>query len=619
MHTSRRSVLGMALVGSSALSVPGWGAAPNDVFEHSTPSYRIRVSGVPPFVEQFAVDSLAQGKLASNVALAPTGAATHRLAPTGSGVAMYPMEAPRHASPDWVIGCDRSSISLQGTSRAEAPPLAFTIDPDLCHATVLGLLHERRRIALPALLHFPGFGTMRVTGAAGVTIGFDARRSLAGAGVTDNPGAERSLITVEFAPGASYTLTTTNIYVERTDSGQPQYDGYRRDFLNIFQVNPRLGVLANNSASDPCAFTLYMAALMAAATPPLAQGLAALDLVRATLDRYIGGMKAYGLVGYTDRYEGADTISWKSAYDSLDSYPSLVIAACVYIEASGDLAWGRANHAAIVGWLTRQLARDRDGDGLIEYEASGNAGSWNGHDRPANWWDTIGYGDKDAYSNALTYWALTRFAAVSARLGETSVADTFAKHAARLKRAYAPALVNPATGNVAGWRSRDGKLHDYDFLFVNALAVLEDLVPAAEQRSIMLRLLARMQTVGLRDFRYGLPGNLTAIRHEDYTTAEHRWGGPARADGSDAFQIYENGGATACFAYFTLAALKKVGLREAHDRILAQMLSSYSASAFQGRCANGMSRDWRTWSGECWGYEGFLVDAFLPLLAVAEA
>ncbi len=329
-------------------------------------------------------------------------------------------------------------------------------------------------------------------------------------------------------------------------------------------------------------------------------------------------MKAYGLVGYTDRYEGANTISWKSGYDSLDSWPSLVIAACTYARETGDLAWARARYATIKGWLDRQLARDIDNDGLVEYELSGNSGSWTGGLRPANWWDTIGFGHKDAYSNALTYWALTLFADLAGSLGEARDQSRYAGAALKLKSAYAHAFFNAETGLIAGWRSRDNALHDYAFLFVNAIAVLRDLVPPAMQREVMARLVVKMRAVGFEDFRYGLPGNLVPVPATDYTTKERRWGGPARADGRDGFQIYENGGATACFAYFTITALRKAGQTATADRIMSAMLTSYTAGIYEGRCENGMSRDWRTWSGACWGYEGFLADGYLPLLAARE-
>ena len=84
----------------------------------------------------------------------------------------------------------------------------------------------------------------------------------------------------------------------RASSNDPRYDGFRRDWLNIFQVNPRVQMLANNASSDPCAFTLFEYSDLAVHTPPLAEGLTCLDLVRMTLDRYIAGAKGYGQVGY---------------------------------------------------------------------------------------------------------------------------------------------------------------------------------------------------------------------------------------------------------------------------------------------------------------------------------
>ncbi len=68
--------------------------------------------------------------------------------------------------------------------------------------------------------------------------------------------------------------------------------------LDIFQMNPRLRVLANHAASDPCAFTLFEYAQVARHAPPLAANFTVMDLVRLTLDRYLAGMLAYGMPGY---------------------------------------------------------------------------------------------------------------------------------------------------------------------------------------------------------------------------------------------------------------------------------------------------------------------------------
>ena len=74
-------------------------------------------------------------------------------------------------------------------------------------------------------------------------------------------------------------------------------------------MNPRLRILANNSSRDNCAFTLYEYAMVAEKTPPLANGLTAMDLVRMSIERYLDGAKGYGLVGFTDNYEDADTLA----------------------------------------------------------------------------------------------------------------------------------------------------------------------------------------------------------------------------------------------------------------------------------------------------------------------
>jgi hypothetical protein len=97
-----------------------------------------------------------------------------------------------------------------------------------------------------------------------------------------------------------------------------------------------------------------------------------------------------------------------------------------------------------------------------------------------------------------------------------------------------------------------------------------------------------------------------------------RYGGSKREDGSDGFQVYENGGATACFAYFTLAALYQLGEKQEGDKILMPMLDSFEHQGFSGRAANGMTYDWKDWKGGAHGYEGFLVDNYYALLAVLD-
>ena len=148
------------------------------------------------------------------------------------------------------------------------------------------------------------------------------------------------------------------------------------------------------------------------------------------------------------------------------------------------------------------------------------------------------------------------------------------------------------------------------------------LLDERDANAVMDRLLAKMKDAGFSEFRLGLPGNLIPIRKADYVF--HNWAGareigePSLDDGSDAFQIYENGGATACFAYFTIKALYSLGRVADARRIFYPMLESYAAGDFQGFCDNGKSKDWRDWKGGCHGYEGLLTDGYLPLLCVLD-
>ena len=343
--------------------------------------------------------------------------------------------------------------------------------------------------------------------------------------------------------------------------------------------------------------------------PPLAEGLSALDILRQSLDRYASGMMAYGM----PFYEGDK----KVPYDFLDTYPSLVIAASDYVTASRDKAWLDKNYAAVKRWADKMIEFDRDGDGFMEYPLSGNAGSWPVEltTRPANWWDCIGFAHKDAYSNALAYHAFRAMAELARTAGLAHDAELYDSRARKLKAAYYDTFYNPATGVLAGWKSADGKLHDYYFLFINGMAVTYGLVTPEQGHQIWDKLLAKMKEVGYHRFDLGLPGNLIPVRREDYVTPENRWGGSKRADGSDGFQIYENGGASGNFAYFTIQALRDLGRDTEADAILYPMLQAFENGGFQGRGPNGLSYDWKTWDGTPRGYEGFLVDNYMTLLA----
>ena len=576
----------------------------------------IGLSRTTPAFSAFAVDSLGEGKLDQNPVLPETNVIP--------GLDLAGQTYRLNGKAVWRVARTEKALTLRSDYMAgmEAPPFTLAFNQKLNHATLLGVMKPgERRMNVPCVLHLPDMGTLRITcNVPDAQLDYDARRW----------NVPTPFVHIAFPaatakqPQVEYRLEVTAIYPKLPGvANTPLYEGFRRDWLNIFQANPRVQMLANNASSDPVSFTVFEYSDLALHTPPLADGLTCLDLVRMTLERYMAGAKGYGQIGYACDPSDADLIAWKTPWTSLDTLPSLLISACNYVNGSHDLKWARAHYQKLVAWGREMFNADHDGNGLIEYPGTGNFGDRPKRDRrPSNWWDTINFGHEDAFANALAYHAATLFADLAGQLKHDSDAKFFSEKAAKLRAAYAPTLLDPTTGVLAGWKSADGQLHDYWFPFVQGAAITFGLLDNATANRVMDRLLAKMREVGYTNFTIGLPGNLVPIKKGDYVLENNppeSTGEPRRDDGSDGFQFYENGGATGCWAYYTVKALYRLGRVADARRIFRPMLAGYAAGKFQGfDPKSGRSYDWRDWQGRGHGYEGLLVDNYYALLAVLD-
>ncbi len=564
-----------------------------------------------PGFEGLSVDSLGKEHFPLVTIIAPTtppspvNAVKH-----GSQVEFRPFGAHRSKAPTWTIQIKTREIILESHWLPDDPgePFVINADASVSHLTLLGLLETNGSIQLPAVLHFPDQGSFQifVRPNDAASLGYSATRK--NVKITF-PAATRE------HPILTYNLKVAAIYPKITGiEGDPRFDGFRRDWLNIFQINPQRRLLSNNSGSDSCGYCYYEYADIANDTPSLSGGLTAMDMVRQTLDQIIAGAIVCGMPGYTRGHEDHPQAT-------ADTLPSFLISAEEYVQSSHDENWLATNYQQIKLWADQMLATDTNGDGLIKYVVSGNSSTWPDGSpplRPSNWWDTIGFGHEDAYANALAYRALLGMEQFAQQTGHSDDQTRYQAAADKLKANYFTTFYNPATGILAGWRSADGQLHDYYFPWVSGIAIHYGLVPAGKANGIMDRLLSKMQEVGYTNFTLGLPGNLIPVARKDYAHHNLRFGGGTNEDGSDGFQIYENGGATACFAYFTLAALYDLGRINDGDRILFPMLDAFAKGDFQGFGSNRMSKDWKTWNGDPHGYEGLLNDNYYALLAVLD-
>ncbi len=585
--------------------------AENPPFHFASDHMEIELSSTAPEILSLNIDGLGEALRGANILNADRKVGGYQASSTTSGetlrVEYRTATAAKDTPAGWTFEFSGSKIVLTSEWSANfAPPcLVFHFNLNQVHSTALGLFAYDGLLSVPALLHFPGQGSMRLTA------------SVAGVGLTYTSDRPRQSAMLSL-PGADfvhkrivYTFDVTAIHPDVPGiAGDPRFDAFRRNWLNALQLNPELQALANNTASDSCAFCYYEFADIAALTPPLAPGLTALDVVRQTLDRMLAGGFAYGMPVVPDH----PTVS-------SDTWPSMIIAAANCVRAAHSDEWLAANYAGIRGWAESMLATDSSGDGLIKYSVSGNSGIWSDGApkiRPANWWDTIGFGYEDAYANALAYRALGDMVMLARKTGKPADAARYQAAADKLRAHYYDRFFDPATGVLAGWRSADGALHDYYFLYVNGIAIHYGLVAKPQANAIMDKLLAKMKEVGYDKFNMGLPGNLVTVALKDCVDSRGngQFGCGARPDNSDGFQNYENGGATGAYAFFTLAALYDLGRAEEADAILFPMLEEYGKSGFEKRDAKGRSSDWRRWDGTPMGYEGLLTDDYYTVLAV---
>lgn len=570
-----------------------------------------------PRFDYFSVDSLGKSKLDNSPLILEDQSSTLFASKTKGGNTSYLLDGVPGTAAWEFIPTDRGFV-LRSNYVEGNVPWVIKFNQHKNHATVLGLVPEKDKIETPCVVHLPDMGSFKVRSEEVSLLDYTAAR-------VDVPV---HFVQIAFPPASAeqqtveYSFEIDAIYPELEKiAGDPRFDGYRRNFINTFQVNPNIEMLANNSSSDSCGFVQYGYSEVALMTPDLVDGVSAIDLVGMTMDTYLSGKKAYGMKGYdSDALAETELTNWGNQSASLDTYPSLLMAASNYYIGSGNTEWLKKNYKGLEAWANEILERDSDGDGLIEYGFSGNSGSWSGDHlmRPANWWDTIGFAHKDAYSNALAYRAMKKFAKASGDIGEAERAKQYDEFAEKLKSNYYDTFINPETGVLAGWKSEDGELHDYYFVFVNGIAIAFDLVTEEQGNRIMDNILAKIDEVGFTNFELGLPGNLIPVKHSDYTHYDPRWGGSSSDETNEGWQHYENGGTSGNYVYFTLSALFRLGRIADAEKILFPLLKGMEDGNFQGDCDNGMTKDWRTWDGECWGYEGFLVDNYYCLLTVAE-
>lgn len=519
----------------------------------------------------------------------------------------------------WTIqptsGSMTMNVSLIGGDLrgVDAVEMLFPFDPQVTPTTILPQAwSDDGRGILPAVLSSPDFGQMLVDASH-----LSVRARLEGD--RDQHTVDLTLELPGVVRGEATTLTFTPIRLVApkgmTDEGV--WKQVRRGWFNTWQPSARwgnqnrphsapVGILSNNVISDPVSFALPFYADQALWTPEVAPGISVMYQVRRSIEWWLDHR--------TDA--GGEVIGYWDYRHFLDANPGILTSSWDYVEASGDREWlkGRIEQLEHLAAFLEQ--RDVDGDGMVEATQSGNDNTLIEPARSCCWWDALNCGYKDGYSNALIYRGWRCLAELEGQLDRTERQRHYTVLADRLKAVYCKTLYNPTTGWLAWWKSEDGMLHDYGTPIVNGLAIEYGLVGPAQGRQVLARLRAKMQSVGFSRFDLGLPCMLEPVRRADYLQPDGL-GVPRRADGTDTFQTYMNGGISAGHSLHFIMAYHVVGESSKADELLQAMLRRQETIGFQNGVQNEANEgiDWTNWTGAPKGYEGYLADVFMLLQA----
>lgn len=547
---------------------------------------------------------------------APVAAASRLAASSGHGI-RYELSVGEAGRLAWEVDAHSDGLRMAVSCAADVSrsidklELVFPFEPTRVMTSVISShWTDDGRFQLPAIISAPDLGQMLATS--------PDCPGLSGRVEGSRPG-KWLVVTLELpvpAPGAPTELRMAPVVLPRPAGYRDakRWRAARRGWFNLIQQSCGAsgggvevhGVWANNALSDPVSSVLYMLVDATLLVPDLAPGVSMAPILRRSVEYWLDHKTAPdGLVAYTAGGTGQNV---------MDANPAVLIGAWGAVKATGDLDWlaGRMDRLRLISRYIE--LRDIDGDGLVESKQSGNSGSRPPRD-PDCAWDCYVSGHKNAYVNTLAYRAWMGMADLERRLGHAEEAQRYEALAARLKEAFLPAFLNPETGWLGFWRSRDGALHDLHMDAPTSFAVSYGLIEKAKGREMLQAFWNALMASGFSRFDLGVPLNLRPVPREEM---EHY----------TEFQHFLNGGCGVSNTSYLLNALYEVGMRREADMILDAMLKRQADGAFPngGGFQNGFvdqmggGAEVFDWNGKPEGYEGHLVYcwAFLHSMLMRE-
>jgi hypothetical protein len=132
-------------------------------------SMELQLSAVGPRFLSFNIDGLGKGRRGANIIGGNNRDGGYTASSSSSGgvrrVEYRSTFAGNNSPPAWVFEFSGSRIVLtsEWSANFEPPGMDFHFDLNQVHSTVLGVFGRSNLLALPAFMHFPGQGSVRIT------------------------------------------------------------------------------------------------------------------------------------------------------------------------------------------------------------------------------------------------------------------------------------------------------------------------------------------------------------------------------------------------------------------------------------------------------------------------
>lgn len=361
----------------------------------------------------------------------------------------------------------------------------------------------------------------------------------------------------------------------------------RRGLLSLIQITPYMkpqedgsgwlgspgGITGNNVISDPvsCNMDRNFQWLAGMGGKAVIMGIDLNKIVRRTIEFWLNHrMNADGSLDYV----------LQTGNISADSNTGVLNSATDYYLSTRDRQFVEANRAVLTRAADYLLARDQDGDGLIETFRDGNGRNQFGD----TGYDTISSGWKNALVNGQAYKSLLGVARMMRDIGDIAAAERYADCAVRMRRAYNRAFYDAAKRRYIWWIGQDGRRHDYGNPLIQENAVLFGIADclegdagiAATARDVMQQLWDDLVAAQYHDSAKGKTVRYMAPESADYTGLY--WGIPCNLEdvpdefnfadyGKHEFPYYCNGGIFPQDTVAAIMAFSSVGMQDKADLI----------------------------------------------------